>query len=483
MSSGPLRNLHSLLVYTLALCALHACASNKREGGGEGTRPEDQDPDDEEPAGDGDGGDPESGLGAYCEDDDECDSGHCLDDELCSAPCETDVDCDWSPLGQRLECGTASDGTKQCVPPCGSSGYACVDGEPVSCATLDQTQCESCGCAAGSRCNPGKGCEPLVVVGEACNVDADCASENCGSSKICHVRIGATCTVRDCELCVFSPEGTTYCSRPCDADADCDGYRCVGYRTTDEYWCQPACSESFDGSCHGQCLALDGTFRCDAETGECTEDYYCECGDDCVRAYRAREVGDECDWDGDCSSALCATAAPRTFQDADPSLELPPGVCTMACTTDTECGAGLVCADIPCTTGDTACGPRCLPECQEDSFCAIGTCRARSTASGEAREVCDPKAPVGSSCTTGVECATQVCREQIACAPGTGQGPGAACTTSQECASGTCLGGKCGAQSAIGEHCEADAWCLEGACCNAIESASDYQTCQNFCES
>ena len=87
----------------------------------------------------------------------------------------------------------------------------------------------------------GTGCQ--AVVGDACEINADCGSEMfCERSMpegYCTVK---SCENRDCPdfgVCVSFDQDQSFCMRPCDVDTDCrDGYVCVS-----DFGPHPFCNE------------------------------------------------------------------------------------------------------------------------------------------------------------------------------------------------------------------------------------------------
>ena len=153
--------------------------------------------------------------------------------------------------------------------------YACIDGTSTSCATLDDTHCEVCGCTSNTMvCHPGGGCGPKHEVGDPCTSDVECKSNSCSTAAgVCRVAAGQACNATNCDLCRSDPPtGVLYCSRICSYDAQCNGGLCMNEGT--RHSCYPSCSGVGDPSCAGLCLSriFAGETRyfcgCDAKDGK-----------------------------------------------------------------------------------------------------------------------------------------------------------------------------------------------------------------------
>jgi hypothetical protein len=209
-------------------------------------------------------------LGADCVSELDCPGGFC-GDRGCTRTCETDADCTG---GAVRVCGVGADGRRSCVPECGT-GYACVDGVSTSCSVAPETYCTECGCPEMLRCEDGVGCQARVAVGEPCRGDTDCESEHCGGlstgAGVCRVPVGASCDTTNCDYCLVSEAGWTYCSRQCSDHSLCPG----GYCTSADpellpFTCHPSCTGEDDTSCPGAQCTFAPNF--DFGTG-----YVCHC--------------------------------------------------------------------------------------------------------------------------------------------------------------------------------------------------------------
>ncbi len=390
-------------------------------------------------------------LGAYCFDNRECASGVCLATQsYCSAPCQTDAQC-----GNGARCGTLPDGSRVCLLECmpainETPGYACMGGVPIACETLGQEWCGECGCPTGLRCQKGVGCAPLSEVGEPCDADSDCRTNNCSTfAHVCRTVVGQPCVSTNCDECVHDPSGITYCSRQCTSDSQCNSLICeTGYTIRT---CVPSCAGGSDSLCPGSCrrFPVDGTFACN-----CTS---------CTRDEPKRELGAVCWADALCKDGACQTPS------LDACISSHPygcGTCTKACAADADCGAGLACATVSCAVGETlgnGCGNLCLPTCSSAQPCEVGECRMLPGPVGVSVAVCDARLPQGAGCRSNPDCQSSRCVAQR-CAPAAGVGNGSACTTSSDCTSGSCISDVCRGAALIGDPCTVPADCAVGIC-------------------
>lgn len=189
-------------------------------------------------------------------------------------------------------------------------------------------------------------------------VGAECVDEtDCDTGLTCLVDVafpGGYCTaVCDSAACPDGSEcrdlsGLMICMRGCENQGDCrEGYRCNGGV------CDIPCS--LNGDC------ADGEF---CEEGECVD----RCG-----GTPPLPLGCPCLINTECSSSACLT--------------LPGGgVCTVPCTDEDECGAGLACGVVQEGSAGTgfSLGTNCVPEnpsggelgdpCGDDTDCRDTIC-------------------------------------------------------------------------------------------------------------
>jgi hypothetical protein len=146
--------------------------------------------------------------------------------------------------------------------------YVCVDGIPVECSSVAYgSHCSACGCNPGEYCGleSSPGCHPEIAVGQPCEQDWMCQSDNCDldpttSVRECMVPVGSACTADNCGTCLG---GGIFCSRHCGDDAtpyySCDSqYDCAGY--SGDWHCVPDCAV-------GRC-DVDG-YGCSANDSVC----------------------------------------------------------------------------------------------------------------------------------------------------------------------------------------------------------------------
>jgi hypothetical protein len=189
----------------------------------------------------------------------------------------------------------------------------------------------------------------------------------------------------------------------------------------------------------------------------------------------ARPAGATCELPIQCAGATCRPrAAVATLFDDDNGLQ----VCT-ACTTDADCGAGMVCGlgwSAEFIQPFPACAPAAAAvlgdRCLVDGECASGVC---------CDGVCSTCCGTGTApaCAAGTTCAARAktadgkpARTAWQCAPGARDGAaGSACLSDDDCASGACAGGGVLSVCADGRRCTSDADCpmgLPGNPCTAI---------------
>lgn len=207
-------------------------------------------------------------LGQSCSTDATCASGVCAQlsairqgEGVCSLACRKDDDCqNGNAQGVRFVCGVGPEQAKLCLPHC-DSGYhnlTCVDGVTTSCVEAPERACGDCGCPENKRCEPDVGCIDQKEVGEECSENEDCISDNCSATAhVCRVHVGLPCTRDNCDWCLSSSSGYSFCSRKCSYGNECPDGLCLGdttYFVMPQYRCFPPCG----GSCPGACRSVSG---------------------------------------------------------------------------------------------------------------------------------------------------------------------------------------------------------------------------------
>lgn len=257
----------------------------------------------------------------------------------------------------------------------------------------------------------------------SCSDNADCSGTCVRGTCVPTPSIGSPCDVGDAADC---PSGVS-----CGSDEVCGGIgasctrndlctdRCIDSQCTPMSLVGGSCDVGDDSDCSGavQCnhegVCGGGGLRCgdnDQCRGTCRDGYCNPHGDH----------GDVCD--------------PGDNHDCRGN-----GVCTAAGACDLAGGGNGASLG---TTGQS---------CGENEDCA-GTCvDGRCTDVAAVSEQCDPKDH--DDCVGAVEC-----NNQGVCGAG-----GARCTSNSMCRA-VCIGGYCGAASAVGGHCEENADCRSNRC-------------------
>lgn len=207
---------------------------------------------------------------SVCAEDMYCDGQRCLDGR-CTDGCGSNTDCG-NGAADAWTCGIGADGSRVCVPPCGSAGYACIDSVSTACAVAnDESSCETCGCSEDQRCEPGVGCGPKLEVGAECQSNVDCASDNCDAyNEVCRVPLGAACDAGNCQRCLRQGDWS-FCTKACSYPGDCTpDTTCVQEGSLIDNYCEPKCDGFNDPACPSQCEP--GSHRSSATTT-----LFCKC--------------------------------------------------------------------------------------------------------------------------------------------------------------------------------------------------------------
>jgi hypothetical protein len=447
-------------------------------------------------------------FGNTCAGDADCEGGSCRDGFCCDQKCGACRRCDapspggtCQPYAGAVGTGTEHDtctGANACDPSgtcklkpgqaCAAGpecvSGACVDG--VCCSTACNQACAVCNatpgtCTAAPKGSSGRGtCGVYACNGAALTCPATCASDvDCAAGGYCN---GTTCAATQ------GPGATCARDRQCAGGACRDGVCC---NSACNGACE-ACTTAKGASANGTCTTLAATtkpaacggYACSGASSACATTCTSDAG--CATGF----------W---CDGTFCQKT--RTQGDG--------------CTSTSQCGAGLTCADGVC------CNATCDGACQ--------ACAAAHKQSGDASGVCGPaKAgsdpgdrcpseaasscgktgacdasgtcalfPKGAACGGGVSCNAGTAKGQTcdglgacltdmagtACAPGTctaASGCSFACASDGDCdATGFCDTGLCKARAPTGRTCSAanqcaSGFCVDGVCCGGA--------CAGVCE-
>lgn len=389
----------------------------------------------------------------------ECVSGEC-DGWHCVMSCSSDEDCTADVFTGACTngfCEFACTGERTRL----YGDRLCVGGREIECAELDDSYCDVCeGRCPGQRCVMQVGCAPLSNVGEPCDSDSDCRTNNCSLfAGVCRVPLETDCDDTNCDLCI-SDGPWSYCSRECRSTSDCPGERCAGSSggptKTDYFYCRPPCT----AACPGECTSnTSGTRLCTAPAGVSWS-----------MSDPTRPLLAPCRYQAHCGDAECAAAPscvrPRLACGTDR------GYCTTECSSDAECGADGNCVMLSCPPGVTeGCGMRCLPSCELNPICssiAGAHCSELPNALGQLVRVCDPRNRLTAYCTQHQHCASSNCSSTFQCVAAEGSSNGTPCGVASDCASGNCQAGTCRGTSLRGDPCGQSADCSVGACVSGV---------------
>jgi hypothetical protein len=368
--------------------------------------------------------------------------------------CKSNDDCHSEFRGT---CGVTELG-KRCLEACTGfrpQNFTCVDDVPTACSLAGEGHCEDCGCPSSLRCSAGQ-CSEKAAVGERCDWDRDCKSDNCSNfAGVCRQPIGSSCTTANCDICITST-GSSYCSRECSTPSQCGGGKCVG--SAGSYYCHIPCSQLGDPGCPGDCRYTSG-FGSDSVL-------YCDCtSPECSVAEALHPLGESCTDDYICESGNCDRAATGTDPFDGPSYR---GICSKPCAASSDCGDGFSCA--------AAGTPHCLPRC-ETSCDTGGECLALPTVEGDTANVCWVKHAAGGFCRDASDCQANNCINSL-CASAGPQANGSKCAANSDCVSNACQSGICRGQALQGDPCTIPADCSVGTCCTTGAQAN---TCALGC--
>ena len=408
------------------------------------------------------------GFGCVCQENSDCESGHCIDSpggQICTKTCS-----ETCPDGYKCVTAGSVDGVSICVPqygnicaPCkenslcqttGNKGSKCVDRGAIG--AFCGTPCQSADdCPSNYKCDK-----------EATDVTGEQVSQ-------CVLLVGACA----CSKVALEQGWATTCSKTI-GDAVCQGERvCL--------------SDGKEGAPPGGgltgCIAkepeaelCDGKDNdCDAETDEatCEDDEACtlnDCGGDagCLNTNKAGSCSDEseCTVDDTCADGKCVPGKAKACDDDNPCTKdtcVADKGCVYTPAENEPCNAD----DNPCTVSDSCiidkdsgkstCTAGDQKACDSGGPCSKGSCLASTGA-------CQYTAQDGFPCDDGDPCSVQTVCDGEVC-----KGVPNACDDKLGCTSDSCdakigcVHAPVGAGQACddGDPCTVDSTCDAGGVC------------------
>lgn len=367
--------------------------------------------------------------GQSCSADSDCDRGTVCDDESSRCQevgCSSINDCPGS--GRTCLADTRTCSAKECIPgsedpgaPQCPAGQVCIAEGPnrASCAgnvrCSDNTACGVLGegfTCCGGTCERGCGADVQGLLDDSTIPtpgDAQAGDTGGGGSA------GDAGPQPDMG---GPPPGEAHICSECTGDADC--------------------SALGDGA---QCKSIEAgqycTKSCEADA-DCPAPFVCKAGINLCLPARVL-----------CGCFATGCAAGQICDPATTACIAPKAACA-ACAADAECAAGLKCAALG---GANYCLPECGNACAPGTTCTDEVCKPDSGACdpclgacGGATPVCVPGANGGAgvcaACGNGVQCADPNlrCNENNQCVE---PAPGMNCVTDNDCAGQRCVAGQC----------------------------------------
>ncbi len=329
--------------------------------------------------------------------------------------------------GGAAECasGFCADGVC-CDGTCDGTCLACdLPGSVGTCAPVPAgadpaKECAGSGGACAGSCDGNGACSFAASKGQGC------ASSSCAAGALtvsaCDAKGACVTTTQACGgyACV----GATACKASCASSSDCTaGFSCVAGACVSQLPLGAACGKNDEACASKHCS--DGACCKVASCGACRQ---CGAGGECLPANEG----------GSCGGTSCSGSA------ASGAAQTLPLCKAGACATTTK-----PCGDYLCD----AAGSACLAACTSD-----GQCKASAYCAGAK---CQPKKPLGQTCSAAKECQSGACVDGVCCdgacagtcmsckLPGSlgqckaipdGQNPDAECAGSAAACSGTCDG-------------------------------------------
>ncbi|KAF0291358.1 hypothetical protein FJT64_001117 [Amphibalanus amphitrite] len=272
-------------------------------------------------------------------------------------------------------------------------------------------------CTGGSN---GKVCTNKRGVNQACEHSVQCISGSCRHGKCRNDACPMIDTSIDCmptQYCTSSPQGHM-----------CVSKKENGARCAVSTHCQSGVCE------HGACVQDDcwKPFTQD----RCQTSHYCSPGTKGHTCEMKRMLGASCRFDVQCKSHMCRhrmcmtdkCSVPLSTDRCDVTTEFcqagPTGnMCVTKLMDMTSCKVNVQCMSgrcengmcMPKTPGKKPIGAACMmhTEC-ETMWCVVGKCSGHVCATGSPGGTrCVPQSADGGPCTTGFQCVSGVCRDNV----------------------------------------------------------------------
>lgn len=369
-----------------------------------------------------------------------------------------------APAGRRSDRAPCSVGGQCASARCAKSALDAQWGECRERVGYGEPCLTPIDCQAGMVCSPKNACVVLGGNGEACSEAVPCRAPLFCEAGRCTSQPSASTPQEDAAAC--QAFGTAICARlgACSAALLASEYGDPGTcATRNASGCMlglhaPDSVSSAAGvmSC-GNALA---TFSCHALLENALPP-------DCRLANGARQNGRSCGSDAQCASTRCARA-PNAACGTCSTLAL----AEQACTTNSDCGVGLICSATGVCRALAALGSSCDPghPCAIPLICSKGSCVSPLALGAPCQwddDRCDRYA--------GLLCSSGTCAPWLNASPGgrCGSTPDgwAVCSAGSTCSDaangGSCEGplrddGPCNVDS--GPKCLAPALCIVGSC-------------------
>ena len=427
---------------------------------------------------------PDSPDGRICDEDSDCEAGHCangfccIEGDCCSVPancpaaywqqpaCTDPGACqgerrDATCLASTCALGPVIEDDRACAAglvsdPCGLyPAVRCAGGPDQAAPACAEACVDDRDCDPEAHCEDGR-CAGDLPDGRPCQEDSDCASEHCGN--------GFCCAGGDCCAAAGDCPAEYVAAAACTQPGACQGtrvdpvcerdFRCASVTVQDDRSCaadtlSDACGYYADLYCSGAEIQQDPP--CPVA---CEHDDQCDLGAHCDAVCQPDlRDGAVCDEDSDCASDHCGNgfccaegdccAVPANC----PALYTAPPACVDAGTCQGQ-RVDALCVQARCVASEPLDDDRGCVAGLQASECGLYPATYCSGAAEQQAPACAEACAADEDCDRAAHCHDGECRSDLA----DGQG----CEEDSDCASGWCGNGFC---------CAAGDCCAEAANC------------------